>query len=269
MNPNNTSFNDIIYEKKENIAIIKLNRPEVLNAVRDSLWREIEKAVADVQRDESVRVLIFTGEGRAFSVGADIKELGQLFDQEVNLFDMRTSFVRMQQVTKTLIEMPKPTIAAVNGYALGAGAELAILCDIRIASDKARIGFPEVKVGLYETNGVTHILPRLVGLGKAKELMMIGEFIDAEEARRIGLVEKVVPHKELMIETLAMANKIAANAPVSVSLVKAGLNRGAHSDLDTALIFETEALMACILTEDAREGALAFLEDREPEFKGK
>ena len=136
-------------------------------------------------------------------------------------------------------------------------------------SEKAKIGFPEVKVGLFETNGVTHILPRLVGLGKAKELMMTGEFVDAEEAWRIGLVERVVPHEELMVEAMALATKIAANAPVSVSLVKTGLNRGAQSDLDAALVYEVEARMACVLTEDVKEGALAFLEKREPEFKGK
>lgn len=263
------TFNDIIYEKEEGIAVIRLNRPEVLNAVRDSLWREIEEAVADVERDESVRVLIFTGQGRAFSAGADMKEMGHLFEGEVNSFELRESIVRMQRLTRTIIEMPKPTIAAVNGYALGAGAELAILCDIRIASEKAKFGFPEVKVGLFETNGVTHILPRLVGLGKAKELMMTGEFIDAEEARRIGLVERVVPHEELLAEAMALAGKIASNAPVPVALVKAGLNKGVQSDLETALVYETEALMACALTEDVKEGALAFLEDREPQFKGR
>ncbi len=262
-------FSDIIYEKNEKVAIIKLNRPQVLNAVRDSLWREIEQAVADVKEDETTRVLIFTGEGRAFSVGTDIKEMGQLLEGSVNLFELRESVIRMQRVTKTLIEMPKPTIAAVNGYALGAGAELAILCDIRIASEKAKIGFPEVKVGLFETNGVTHILPRLVGLGKAKELMMSGEFIDAGEARRIGLVERVVPHEELMTEAIALAAKIASNAPVSVSLVKAALNKGAQSDLDTALVYETESLMACVMTEDVKEGALAFMEKGEPRFRGK
>ncbi len=263
------NFNDIIYEKKGSIAVIKLNRPEVLNAVRDSLWREIEAAAADVQGDEAVRVLIFTGEGRAFSVGADLKEMGQLIEGEVDLFELRSGVIRMQRVTKTLIAMPKPTIAAVNGYALGAGAELAILCDIRIASAKARFGFPEVKVGLFETNGVTHILPRLVGLGKAKELMMAGEFVDAEEALRIGLVERVVPHEGLMEEALALAAKIAANAPVPVALVKACLNKGVESDLDTALVYETEALMACVLTQDAQEGARAFMEEREPKFVGK
>jgi enoyl-CoA hydratase len=262
-------FQDIIYQKHGNVAVIKLNRPEVLNAVRDRLWREMEEAVADVRQDASVRVLVFSGEGRAFSVGADIKELGQLQEEGVDLFEMRASVIRMQRLTKTLIEMPKPTLAAVNGYALGAGAELAVLCDIRIASDKAKFGFPEVKVGLFETNGVTHTLPRLVGLGKTKELMMTGDFIGAEEARRIGLVERVVPHEELMTEAMALATKIASNAPVAVSLVKACVNKGAQSDLDTALVYETEALMACAVTEDFKEGSLAFLENREPRFSGR
>jgi enoyl-CoA hydratase len=265
-------FEDIIYEKEEHIAIIKLNRPNVLNAVRDKLWREIEEAVADVKADDNVRILIFTGEGRAFSAGADLKETKASNEQDPgasNTFAARDGVLRMQRLTRDIIEMPKPTIAAVNGYALGAGAELAILCDIRIMSQQAQFGFPEVKVGLFETNGVTHILPRMVGLGKAKELMMTGDFIDAEESLRIGLVQKVVPHEKLMEETKAMAAKIAANAPISVSLVKTCLNKGAQGDLDTALVYETEALMATRASEDMREGALAFNEKRPPQFKGR
>jgi enoyl-CoA hydratase len=262
------SFEDIIYEKHQALAIIKLNRPAVLNAVRDRLWEEIEQAVMDVQRDPKVRVLIFTGEGRAFSVGADLKDLKQLFEQGIHTDEFRADVDRMQSVTQSIIEMPKPTIAAVNGYALGAGAELAILCDIRIASEKAMFGFPEVNAGLFETNGVTQLLPRLVGLGKAKELMMTGEFVNAEEAKRIGLVERVVPHDELMAQAIALANKIAAAAPVSVGLLKACLNTGASSDLQTVLASETDALMKCLGTEDAQEGARAFLENREPMFKG-
>ena len=262
-------FADIIYQKDGAIAIIKINCPKVLNAVRDQVWREISVALADAKEDNSVRALIITGEGRAFSVGADIKELGQFFSGKINFLEVRENVLRMQRVTREIMSLPKPVIAAVNGYAMGAGAEIAIACDFRIASENAVFGFPEVKVGLLETNGVTHILPRLVGLGKAKELMMTGDEIDANEANRIGLVERVVPHQSLMEEAKKFGEKIAANAPLSVSLVKACLNKGAETDLETALLCETEALMACSFTEDVREGALAFLENRKPAFMGK
>jgi enoyl-CoA hydratase len=243
----------------------------VLNAVRDNLWREMEQAVADMAADINIRALVITGEGRAFSVGEDLKEAASLYSSEsiFNLHPVREIVLRMQRITKSLIDMPVPVIAAVNGYALGAGAELAILCDIRIASEKARFGFPEVKVGSFETNGVTHILPRLVGLGKAKELMMTGEHITAEEALRVGLVERVVPHENLLEEAKKLAMKIASNAPVSVSLVKTCLNKGAQADLETALVYETEAVLACAATQDMREGALSFLENRAPDFKGR
>ncbi|MBC7343330.1 MAG: enoyl-CoA hydratase/isomerase family protein [Clostridia bacterium] len=262
-------FQDIVYEKDQGIAVIKLARPHVLNALRDRTWQEIDQVITDLRGDKDIRVLVFTGEGRAFSVGADIKEMGEDFQGKVNFFEVRKSVLRMQRITQEIINLQQPTIAAVNGYALGAGAELAILCDLRVASEKAEFGFPEVKVGLFETNGVTHILPGLVGLGRAKELMLTGNTVDAGEALRIGLVEKVVPHERLMEEAKKLARRIAANAPVSTSLVKRCLNTGAAATLETALTYETEAVMACLLTEDVREGMLAFLEGREPSFKGR
>jgi enoyl-CoA hydratase/carnithine racemase len=264
-------FTDILFAKSKRIATIRLNRPEAMNAVRDHLWREMERAVEEVKSDDDVRVLVITGEGRAFSAGQDLKEAAMLAElRESNrLFDVREMILRMQRVTRELINMPKPVIAAVNGYALGAGAELAILCDMRVASEKAKFGFPEVRVGSFETNGVTFLLPRLVGLGRAKELMMTGRHIGADEALRIGLVERVVPHVKLMEESLALAGAVAEGAPVSVSLVKTCLNKGAHSDLETALTYETEAVMATVMTEDMIEGAVSFLEKRKPVFKGR
>jgi enoyl-CoA hydratase len=264
-------FNDIIYEKDKEIARITLNRPEVLNAVRDNLWREMEVAVNDLKNDNTVRVLIITGTGRAFSVGEDLKEAAKLFELrgQMKIYEIRESILRIQRVTRDIIAMPKPAIAAVNGYALGAGAELAMLCDIRIASEKAQFGFPEVKVASFETNGSTYLLPRLVGLGKAKELMMTGDYIDAAEALRIGLVERVVSHEGLMDEARSLAEKIANNAPLSVALVKQCLNKGSQADLETALVYETEAVLACIGTDDMEEGAIAFVENRPPRYQGK
>ncbi|MCP4576168.1 MAG: hypothetical protein GY846_07790 [Deltaproteobacteria bacterium] len=264
-----TTYEDIRFEKEDNIACITLNRPQVLNAVRDKLWQEVETAVNDVIADDDIRILIFTGEGRAFSVGADLKEQSQADPSDFKPFAVREGILRLQRLTKRIIEMPKPSIAAVNGYALGAGAELAICCDIRVASEAAIFGFPEAQVGLFETNGVTHILPRLIGLGKAKELMMTGDHISAEEAQRLRLVERVVAHESLMEEAKALARKIAANAPISVSLAKTCLNRGAQTDLDTALVYETEAVLATIASEDMMEGARAFAEKRAPKFKGR
>lgn len=263
------NLNNILFKKEGTIAILKLNRPNVLNAMNEQLWRELEKVILSVRDDQEIKVLIITGEGKAFSVGADIKEMQDFYSEKSDYFEARLNIQRMQKITKDLIDLPKPVIAAVNGYALGAGAELAVMCDIRIASDQAKIGFPEVKVGLFETNGVTYILPSLVGSGNAKYLMMTGDAINANEAQKIGLFERVVPHQELMGEAKKLALRISANAPVSVALAKKCINKGTESDLDTALVYETEALMACLVTDDAREGALAFLENREPSFKGK
>jgi len=256
---------NLLLERTGATTVLKVNRPDVLNALNRETLAEIEHAAQAFIDDPEQGALIVTGAGeKSFISGADINELavlGPAAAQEISRFG--------QRVLDVLERSPKPVIAAVNGYALGAGAELAILCDIRIASEKARFGFPEVRVGSFETNGVTHILPRLVGLGKAKELMLTGDHIMAEEALLIGLVEKVVPHESLLDEARKIAQKIAANAPLSVSLVKTCLNKGAETTLETALVYETEAVLACAASEDMREGALSFLENRIPVFKGR
>jgi enoyl-CoA hydratase/carnithine racemase len=167
-----------------------------------------------------------------------------------------------------MLDLPKPIIAALNGYAVGAGAEIAIASDIRIASEKATFEFAEVKVGLFETNGVTYLLPRIIGHGRARELMLTGRRIDAHEALSIGLVSKVVAAESLMDETMKTANRMTTHAPVSMALVKECLNRSGEIALADALVYETEAMMACAMTADAREGATAFMEKRTPRFRG-
>lgn len=262
-------FTDLTYTVAGNVGLITLNRPEVLNALRRETISELAAVLQEAARDEKIRLLVITGKGKAFSTGQDLSELGSLAGQEVDYFEIRNSVEQMQELTRLILNLPKPVIAAVNGYAIGAGAELAIACDIRYASETASFEFAEVKVGLFETNGVTWLLPRLIGLGRAKELMLAGKRINAEEALRIGLVTAVFSPESLLDDALATAKKIAGYAPVSMRFLKSSLNKSGEIGLDEAMVYETDALMTCLYTEDVREGAAAFMERRKPEFKGR
>ena len=202
-------FECIIYEKEENFATVKLNRPQVLNAMNRQLWIDLQAALEDAEKDETIRVLIITGEGRAFSTGADLKE-----SKTRSLEDYREYLEQLQESSRTIIRYPKPTIAAINGYALGSGYELALACDIRIAATDAQIGSPEARVSSSVTGGAMRLVQDLIGPGKACELLFTGEYIDGTEAERIGLVNRSVPAGQLMQTTLQMAQKIAANSPV-------------------------------------------------------
>jgi len=262
-------FIDISYEKKNGIAVITLIREDVRNAVRHQTWVDLLKAIDDVRRDDTVRAVIITGRGKAFSAGADLAEMASIFGAEIDFFEVRRGLLGIQEVTRKMIDLPKPIVAALNGYAVGAGAEIAIASDIRIASERATFEFAEVKVGLFETNGVTYLLPRIIGHGRARELMLTGRRIDAHEALTIGLVSRVTAHESLMNEAVETAERMAGHAPVSMALVKECLNRSGEIALADALVYETEAMMACAMTADAREGATAFLEKRTPCYKGK
>jgi enoyl-CoA hydratase/carnithine racemase len=187
----------------------------------------------------------------------------------VSFFDIRRGLLEIQDVTRMMTALQKPIVAALNGYAVGAGAEIAIASDIRIAAQNATFEFAEVKVGLFETNGVTYLLPRLVGQGRAMELMLTGRRIDAHEAHDIGLVNSVVEKDALLDEALTIARGMAENAPVSMALVKRCLVRSGEIGLEDAMTYETDAMMACAMTEDAKEGAMAFLERRKPKYSGK
>ncbi|MEW5784314.1 MAG: enoyl-CoA hydratase/isomerase family protein [Bacillota bacterium] len=262
-------LHDIIYTREGRIGLVTLNRPAVLNAVRRKTWEDLAAVLEEIKADDSVRCLVITGTGKAFCAGQDLSELGALIGETVDYYAVRQGVELMQNVTRQLVDLPKPVLAAVNGYAVGAGAEIAIASDIRYASTKGKFEFAEVKVGLFETNGVTYLLPRLIGLGRAKELMLTGLKIDAAESLRIGLVTRVCAPETLLSETMQAAEKIAANAPIPVRLVKSCLNKSGETSLDAALVYETDAVMTCCYTEDLREGAAAFLENRKPNFKGR
>ena len=251
------NFECIQYEKSYPIATIKLNRPRVLNAMNLQLWEDLQKALEDAKTDPEINVLIITGEGRAFSTGADLKE------SKTRSIDAYRHYLEgLQEVSRKILRFEKPTIAAVNGYALGSGYELALACDIRIAAEDAQIGSPEVKVSSSVTGGAMRLLPYLVGLGKAKELLFTGENIDGRTAERIGLVNKVVPQDRLMDEARAMAKKIAANSSFSIKMIKKGLHmaRG-ETSLEALMDYEIGACLACVSTK-ARQEALTDFEGR-------
>lgn len=257
------SYRGIILERRDRIAILTVNRPEVLNALDPPTWEEIGAAVRDVERDPDIRVLIVTGAGeKAFVAGSDIRSL-----RERSMWDvLRYS---SQDVLTELENMPKPVIAAVNGYALGGGCELAMACDIRIAADTARFGQPEVNLGIIPGAGGTQRLARLVGLGKAKELIFTGDIIDAYEAERIGLVNKVVPRDQLMDAAFQMAEKILAKGPLAVAMAKRVIQGGSNVDLPSGLAMEKLGQTILFATEDRREGMDAFLEKRKAQFQGR
>lgn len=257
------NFETILYSKNSGIATITFNRPETLNAINHQLLQDIEDALADAKRDKSVRVVVCTGNGKSFIAGGDIKAMNSMSPLEFREF-----CIKIQKVTRDFRELGKPVIAAVNGWALGGGCEIACACDLRIASENAQLGLPEPRIGLTNTSGITQILPRLVGLGKAMELACTGTSIDAAEAYRIGLVNKVVPSEKLTEAVLSMANDIIKCSPVAVQIAKETINVCADTDLNTALYYEVEAITTAFASEDRKEGLTAFLEKRQPVFQG-
>jgi enoyl-CoA hydratase len=250
------------FEIKDKIGIITLSRPEKLNALDTKTRVELKQAVDEAER--SVRVLIITGSGKAFAAGADINELLQRTPiSSIEAGKLGTDlFTRIE-------EMEIPVIAAINGYALGGGCELAMACDIRVASEKARFGQPEINIGIIPGGGGTQRLPRIVGPGMAKKLVLTGEMIDANEALRIGLVDEVVPHEKLMERAIELAEKIAEKPPIAVKYAKKALNAAFNMSLRDGLKYELSMFSLLFATEDAREGMKAFLEKRRAEFRGK
>ncbi len=258
-------FKTLIYEKKENIGLLKINRPERLNAINQELISELKQFFRELENDEEVRVLIISGEGdKAFVAGADINELAQ---RDVLLGRKVTK--ERQELFSTIENLHIPVIAAVNGYALGAGLELALSCTLRLASDRAQFGAPEVKLGIIPGDGGTQRLPRLIGVGHAMELILTGDFIDAQEAYRIGLVNRVFPHQELLKEALRLAQKIASRPPLAVRYAKEAVNMSLEGKTDSGFALESYLHALCCNTEDKKEGVSAFLEKREPKFRGK
>lgn len=250
-------FECIIYEKEADIATIRLNRPQVLNAMNKQLWLDFQEALEDARTDAGIKAVIITGEGRAFSTGADLKE-----SKTRTIEDYRDYLGELQEASRKIIRFEKPTIAAINGYALGSGYELALACDIRIAAEEAQIGSPEARVTSSVTGGAMRLVQDLIGPAKARELLFTAEYIDGREAERIGLVNKAVPLENLMDETRAMAGKIAKNSTFSLKMIKRGLlmARGEVS-LEALMDYEVEACLACVSTKERQESLKSF-EDR-------
>lgn len=263
-------YEAIIYEKKDWIATITLNRPARMNALGGSMGIELEQALEDSNSDDEVRALIITGAGRGFCAGADLTTLGPTADKVGKALVSRSpSAGGIRAFARQLQNFEKPTIAAVNGAAVGGGLSLALACDIRIASDRARFSQIFIRRGLVPDTGSTYLLPRVVGMARACEMVFTGDILDAEQAKEFGLVSRVVPHDELIGEARKLAGKIAAGPPLAMKFAKRAIYKGAISDLDSALEFEGYMQGLCFNTEDFREGVDAFLEKREPEFKGR
>jgi enoyl-CoA hydratase len=254
-------FKNLVIEKKDFIGIIKINRPESLNALNIETLGEIRDAVTLLNNDEEIKVLIFTGEGKAFIAGADIKQMKDMNEDEAK------EFCSLGQKIFDIIEnLDKPVIAAVNGFALGGGCELSMACDIRIASENAKFGQPEVNLGIIPGFGGSQRLPRLVGKSIAKELIFTGDIIDAQTALHIGLVNKVVAAENLLDEVLAMAQKIAYKGPAAILIAKSVINRGMETDLAKGLAIERDGFVQCVASGEAKEGMEAFVEKRKPNW---
>ena len=257
-------FETIIYSKEERIGLIQLNRPRSFNALSSKLLEELNTVLIDIEKDPDVGVVIITGQPKFFAAGADIKEISGL-DSPVKAH----AFVNAAQTVFNRIEsMPKPVIAAISGLALGGGCELALACDIRLAADNARFGQPEIKIGVIPGGGGTQRLPRLVGMGRAKEMLYTGEPINAEEAYRIGLVNRVLPVEGLMDAARQMAQTILKQPPFALTMTKLVVNEGANMDLPAALAHEARCFALLFGTHDQKEGMTAFMEKRPPHFKG-
>ena len=252
-------------EKQGNIAVLTVSRPEALNALNSQTLDELYDTAVSVRNDEEIRCLIVTGEGKAFVAGADIGEMQGLSAEEGRLFGLKG-----HRAFCAIEALPIPVIAAVNGFALGGGCELALCADIRLASEKARFGQPETGLGITPGFGGTQRLPRTVGVSKAMELILTAKMIKADEALEIGLVDRVYPPEQLMEEAIALANTIAANAPVAVRNAKAAIRRFTGANLAWDLGFEADMFGACFATEDQKNAMQAFLDKADkPVFTGK
>jgi len=256
---------NVLYEVSNNIATITINRPDALNALNRDVLAELFEAAQKTEADPDVYVVIITGAGRAFVAGADIALMKDLTAEEAKVFSEFGN-----AVFRKIESLGKPVIAAINGFALGGGCELSMACDIRIASEKAKFGQPEVGLGITPGFGGTQRLPRIVGMSKAKELIFTGQVIDAQEALRIGLVDRIVPVDELSGAALELAEKIAQNAQIAVRLCKAAINQGMQCDIETGITIETLGMGVAFSTEDQKDAMNAFVNKTKVEkFKNK
>jgi enoyl-CoA hydratase len=255
-------FKNLLWEKREGIGIITLDREDVRNAMKAEIRQDISDVLQVAENDPEVRVVIITGTGRkVFSAGGDIKQMAGN-----TMWDV---LERKPDIFAQLHNLPKPVIAAINGLALGGGCEMAMACDFRVGSENARLGQPEINLGIFPGGGATQRLQRLVGIGRAKELIFTGDIIDAREAERIGLLNKVFPADELMDRTMEIAKKIAGKGPLALKMAKMAMNMGMETGLAVGLGYERLARTLVHGSEDRVEGMNAFIEKRKPQFKGR
>ncbi|MDD5963050.1 MAG: short-chain-enoyl-CoA hydratase [bacterium] len=257
-------YKKLIIQDNGAVRVIKINNPEALNALNTAILKELDAAFTEVAEDNGILAVVLTGEGRAFVAGADISEMKSKNAIEGEIFGKLGA-----SVFRKIELLPKPVIAAVNGFALGGGCELAMSCDIRLASTKAKFGQPEVGLGITPGFSGTQRMPRLIGMGKAKELIYTADIIDAAEAYRIGLVNHVYEPEALMGEAMKMAEKIASKAPIAVKNSKEAINRGIQTDMDSAVAIEAYLFGLCFASEDQKEGMTAFFEKRKANFQNK
>ena len=259
------TLENVLYEKRGAIAYVTLNRPKVLNALKQAVFAELKSAFEDARNDASIRGVILTGSGdKAFAAGADIAEMSNYTGIEAG-----EATRRAQEVTEIIENLGKPVIAAVNGFALGGGCELSMACTIRLAVEGAKFGQPEVKIGVMPGAGGTQRLPRLVGKGRALQLILTGEVISAQEAYRIGLVNEIVPSSNLIPRAEAILNQIISNAPLGVKFSIEAVNKGLEASVSEGLLLEASLFAVCAGSEDKKEGTSAFLAKRAPQFQGR
>ncbi len=262
-------FTDLTYQKQDGLAILTFNRPNKLNAFRHKGRAELLQAIDDFAADPHLRVLLLTGAGRAFSAGADLAEIHRSKDDAFDETSERQGLEQFQDITRKIIGTKKPIIAAINGIAVGVGVEIALACDFRLASTNAIITLTEVKRSLFQTNGVMFILPRLIGFGRAMEIMMTGRKVGAAEAQSIGLINYLTEPEQLLEKAIEVANTLSQNAPISLKLIKNIGWRSLDADLATVMDLEVEGMLECLQSEDIWEGTQSFLEKRSPKYKGK
>src|ERR1700674_5887823 len=259
------TLENVLYEKRGAIAYVTLNRPKVLNALKQAVFAELKSAFEDARNDASIRGVILTGSGdKAFAAGADIAEMSNYTGVEAE-----EATRRGQGVLNLIENLGKPVIAAVNGFALGGGCELSMACTFRIASETAKFGQPEVKIGIMPGAGGTQRLPRLIGKGRALQLILSGEIISAQEAYRTGLVNEVVPATDLISRAEAIVNQINSNAPLGVKFSIDAVNKGLDAGVSEGLLIEASLFGICVGSEDKKEGTSAFLAKRAPKFQGR
>lgn len=254
----------VLREDDGRVAILTINRPDKLNALNQQVRDESLAHLEAIEGDDGIGAVVITGAGdKSFIAGADIGEF-----EGRSPFDQREA-MRFPRVFDVMANFPKPVIAMINGFCLGGGCELSMSCDMRVASDRARIGQPEIKLGLIPGGGGTQRLPRLVGMGNAMRLILTGDMIGAEEAQQIGLVDLVVPHDELRSATLELAGKIAAQSPLTVRVAKEAMRASERMAIEEGILYERDLFCLCFSTEDKKEGVAAFLEKRKAEWKGR